>query len=57
VLDRGPYGYDPLETLGYVGDMDNFIAAVKGTAPDASPIASTIGTMAVCEELLRQVGP
>jgi myo-inositol 2-dehydrogenase/D-chiro-inositol 1-dehydrogenase len=57
VFERGPYGYDPLETLGYVGDVDNFVAAVKGIAPDLSPVASTVGTKQVCEDLLRQVVP
>ncbi|OGV66016.1 MAG: hypothetical protein A3K19_00370 [Lentisphaerae bacterium RIFOXYB12_FULL_65_16] len=57
VFEHGAYGYDPLETIGYVGDVDNFIAAVKGTASDVSPVASTVGTMEVCEELLRQIAP
>lgn len=57
VYERGPYGRDPLETLGYVGDVDNFIAAVRGTAPDVCPIGSTVGTVEVFEELLRQVTP
>ena len=57
VFERGAFAYDPLETMGYVGDVDNFIGAVKGTAPDVSPITSAIGTMEVCEELVRQIAP
>ena len=45
-----------LESFGYVSDVASFIAAVKGEAQDVSPIGSTIGTMELCEEILRQIG-
>lgn len=57
VFELGPWGFDRLECLGYIGDVDNYLAAVKGTVPDLSPIASTVGTMEICEELLRQISP
>ncbi|MCC6445987.1 MAG: Gfo/Idh/MocA family oxidoreductase [Armatimonadetes bacterium] len=44
-----------LETLGYIGDVASFIAAVKGEAEDISPISSAIGTMELCEAILRQI--
>ena len=54
---RGAYGgLGMLETLGYVSDVASFLAAVKGEEEDRSPVASTVGTMEVCEEILRQVG-
>ena len=40
-----------LETFGYVSDVVNFVAAVKGEEEDIS----TIGTMELCEEILRQM--
>jgi predicted dehydrogenase len=45
-----------LETMGYIGDVANFVAAVKGEEKDVSPIGDTVGTMALCEEMLRQIG-
>ena len=54
---RGAYGgLGNLETMGYVSDVANFLAAVKGEEPDRSPVGSTIGTMGLCEEILRQIG-
>jgi len=41
--------------MGYVGDVANYLAAVKGEEKDASPIRSAIGTMEFCEEVLRQM--
>ena len=56
VFGHGSYGGDPrLETMGYVGDVANYLAAVKGEEKDASPIRSAIGTMEFCEEVLRQM--
>ena len=56
VFGRGVYGGQvTLETLGYVADVANFIAAVKGEAEDLSPIGSAVGTMELCEEVLRQI--
>lgn len=56
VFNHGSYGGDPrLEVMGYIGDVANYIAAVKGEEPDSSSIASTIGTMELCEEILRQL--
>jgi myo-inositol 2-dehydrogenase/D-chiro-inositol 1-dehydrogenase len=55
-LRHGFYGRQvTLETLGYLGDVSNFLAAVKGEAPDLSPVASTVGTMELCEEILQQM--
>lgn len=57
VVRRGAYGgLGMLETLGYVSDVGNFLAAVRGEEEDRSPVASTIGSVALCEEILRQVG-
>ena len=56
VFKRGMYGGQVmLETNGYVSDVANYIAAVKGEAEDRSPISSTVGTMELCEEILRQI--
>lgn len=56
VFRRGWYGHQiGLEALGYTGDVANFVAAVKGEAEDVSPVSSSVTTMAVCEEILRQV--
>ena len=48
-------GEEPLQWMGYVADVANFFAAVRGTAPDRSPVASTVNTMEVCEEINRQL--
>ena len=57
VYRHGAYGgMGVLDTMGYVGDVDNYLAAVRGEAEDVSPIAGSVCTMAVCEEILRQVG-
>ncbi len=56
VWERGMYGGQVmLEALGYVNDVANYIAAVKGEAADRSPISSAVGTMELCEEILRQI--
>ena len=56
VFRHGGYGGQVmLETLGYIGDVANFVAAVKGKEKDLAPISSTVGTMALCEEILRQM--
>jgi myo-inositol 2-dehydrogenase/D-chiro-inositol 1-dehydrogenase len=55
---RGAYSNDPLAELrwlGYVGDVANFLAAVRGTEPDESPIADAVGTMQLCEAVYRQL--
>jgi myo-inositol 2-dehydrogenase/D-chiro-inositol 1-dehydrogenase len=57
VYRRGLYGGQVLlESYGYVGDVANFLAAVKGEEEDASPIRGAVGTVEICEEILRQVG-
>lgn len=43
-----------LQWMGYTPDVANFLAAVRGEAEDIAPIASTIETMEVCEEVSRQ---
>ena len=56
VWERGMYGGQVmLEALGYVNDVANYIAAVKGEAADRSPISNAVGTMELCEEILRQI--
>ncbi|MBI3946177.1 MAG: hypothetical protein HY321_09685 [Armatimonadetes bacterium] len=35
-----------------MGDVANFIAAVKGEEDDVSPVSVSVGTMALCEENL-----
>ena len=44
-----------LTWLGYVGDLGNFLDAVRGVAEDRAPIADTIETMELCEEAYRQL--
>jgi hypothetical protein len=46
---------DPIEWTGYVADVANFLAAVRGEAPDRSPIAASIGTLEACEAVYRQL--
>ncbi len=41
--------------MGYIGDLAAFFAAVRGDAPDNSPIADAIPTMELCEEAYRQL--
>jgi myo-inositol 2-dehydrogenase/D-chiro-inositol 1-dehydrogenase len=56
VLGRGWYGSRAAEqTLGYLGDVANFAAAVAGASQDISPVSSTVHTMEVCEEIVRQL--
>jgi len=55
---RGVYTGDriaDLRWLGYVPDVANFLAAVRGTEPDQSPITDAVGTMRLCEEVYRQL--
>jgi len=53
---RGMYGGQiMLETLGYIGDVANYIAAVKGEEGDRSPISSAVSTMELCENVLQQI--
>jgi predicted dehydrogenase len=57
VYTHGAYGFDvALEMYGYIGDVDNFLGAVKGEQPDLCPIADTERTIAVSEEILAQIG-
>lgn len=53
----GNYGSNlrVLEWLGYVADLGNFLAAVRGDEPDRAPIADAVATMALCEEAYRQL--
>jgi hypothetical protein len=44
-----------LQWMGYVPDVGNFLAAVRGEADDVAAVASTVGTMEVCEEVCRQL--
>ena len=44
-----------LEALGYVNDVANYIVARLGEATECSPISSAVGTMELCEEILRQI--
>ncbi len=53
---HGGFGFDVTrEAFGYLGDVDNFLGAVKGEQPDLAPIADTINSVALCEEILRQI--
>ncbi len=55
---HGGFGFNvTLESFGYLGDVDNFLGAVRGEQKDLSPIADTVGSVALCEEILRQIGP
>lgn len=57
VYTHGAYGFDVmLEMYGYIGDVDNFIGAVKGEQQDLCPITDTGNTVAVGEEILSQIG-
>ena len=56
VYARGAYGYQPmLEWYGYVADLANFFAAVRGAEADRAPVADTVATMALCEEIYAQL--
>lgn len=53
---HGGFGLDVTrEAFGYLGDVDNFLGAVKGEQPDLSPIVDTVNSVALCEEILRQI--
>jgi myo-inositol 2-dehydrogenase/D-chiro-inositol 1-dehydrogenase len=57
VYGIGAFGLqNDLASFGYVGDVDNFLAAVRGEQEDRSPVQDTIATMELCEEILRQMG-
>lgn len=48
-----------LRWLGYVPDLANFFAAVRGDEPDLSPVADAVPTMSLCEKVyakLREQG-
>jgi len=42
--------------MGYVGDVANFLDAVRGDCEDLAPVASTTRTLEVVEEILRLRG-
>lgn len=44
-----------LTWLGYVGDLANFLDAVRSAAEDRAPIGDTVATMKLCEEAYRQL--
>lgn len=57
VYGAGAFGFHVERTgFGYVGDVANFLAAVRGEEEDRSSVESTIGTMELGEEILRQMG-
>lgn len=43
-----------LDHLGYVEDVRNFLAAARGDEPDRCPVADTINTMQLVEQIYRQ---
>ena len=51
----GGGGLRELRWLGYVDDLAGFFAAVRGEAPDPSPVSDAIPTMELCEEAYRQL--
>lgn len=53
----GNYGQigNPLDWLGYVPDLASFLSAVRDQTPDICPVADTVGTMALCEEVWQQL--
>ncbi|MFP3903822.1 MAG: Gfo/Idh/MocA family protein [Armatimonadota bacterium] len=54
-LRAGTYNHDRLrEHFGYIDDVANFLAAVRGDEADRSPVADTVATMELCEEIYRQ---
>lgn len=56
IYTHGTYGPQMmLDWYGYVADLANFFAAVRGTEADRCPIADTVPTMALCEEIWRQL--
>lgn len=44
-----------LQWLGYVDDVESFLQAVRGEAPDPAPVADAVHTMELCEEAYRQL--
>ena len=44
-----------LQWLGYVDDVESFLQAVRGEAPDPAPVADAVKTMELCEEAYRQL--
>ena len=56
VIKPGTFsGQVMLESFGYINDVANFLAAVRGDEEDISPVASTVATMELCEEIIRQI--
>jgi hypothetical protein len=56
-VGRGLYGrLVTHQALGYLADVANFVAAVKGEETDRSPVSGAVGTMVLCEEILLQMG-
>lgn len=54
VLTRGWYGVNVTEqAMGYVGDVANFLGVVRGDCEDLAPVASTVRTLEVVEEILK----
>jgi len=52
----GYYGAMPsLRWFGYLGDLANFLAAARGTEEDEVPIADTVATMALAEDVYNQL--
>jgi predicted dehydrogenase len=43
-----------IDWYGYYDDVRNYLAAVRGEEPDLCPVADTIRTMELCEEIARQ---
>jgi len=43
-----------IDWYGYFDDVANYLAAVRGEEPDLCPVADTIGTMELAEEIARQ---
>ena len=56
VYRRGVYLMEDLVWLGYYEDVRNYFAAVRGVEPDRSPIAESVNSMEVTEEVFRQIG-
>ena len=53
VYEHGSYGGEVLlESFGYIGDVANFLAAVRGEEEDRSPIQSAVKAVELCEKFL-----
>lgn len=56
VYTIGYYGHMPnLRWYGYIDDLANFLGAVRGIEEDRSPIASTVATMTLAEDVYRRL--